>query len=337
MVVWVAEVAVGLAGCGPEDLLDGTWLQTGAGLQAGDHAYELVLGQYGADVAGLVREHRVVSPSAAGLPSLGPERYCRPIQGGRYLSDELSFQFQGPDGRSRGFSLRLEDKDRLVGTMWAEGGEGTSLELQRVSDTVDKSCDWVDELVATAVLDLPKEELEALVSPMAAVVFVGQDSGDPCVVVGGETVDVPMDGARVFSVGVDRRPESCLVVRELDRVTLGWGVFVVFDDTNGNRAWDRSPLPGGEQEPLVGVARGHALLYLEGDTSFVRTEPEGLLQGFTQQSYSLVEVSMGEEGVTGITRVSDARLAGVTVMIQSATRDPRPAPFPRVRGSEGER
>lgn len=307
-------------GCGPEDLLDGTWRQPRDSPGEGELSFELVLGQYGSDVAGLVRQYEAQHLGSQ-LDFYRRERHCSQIADGSFSSKVLRLWSKDPDGTMREFWLKLQDDERLVGETLLEEEGSCALVFERISEAMDRECPEVPELM---VLGTCTASILPAQRPRAALVYIGFEGSNPCLAVGQESSALEQGH---FSLVISRKPSSCLLVRQLDQVTLAWGVFVVFDDQNNNSRWDRDPLPGGDEEPLIGVARDHALLYLDGDASRLELQPEDLLEDFSAQSFSLVEVVELEEHVTEIRRVHAEDILNTRITVQPVGEaDLRPAP-----------
>lgn len=319
-----------LAACGPDDVLDGTWRQPAGGPGRGEESWELVLGQYAGQVAGLVREYTPLGRDGAVWELYGSERFCRPLERGRFQGDVLSLELKGPQGKVRRFSLALVEEDELRGETWVEGEDSQAISFQRTASEVNRECEWISELALSGVtrLDLGPEA-----RPRVAVLYQGFGTSDACLSAG--AVSAPLDRAGdealFFSLLIGRKPPACFLVQQPDGLTLAWGVFVAFDDADGDGRWDRDPLPGGQWEELLGVAREHALLYVDGDTAQAALDPPEVLADFSAQSYSLVRVvqmDVGDERgtVRRIARVEDAQLQHTPVLIEALGDDPAPIP-----------
>ncbi len=318
-------------GCGPADLLDGTWRQPVESAEEGNESFELVLGQYGEGVAGLVRQyHRLTTPEG-GL--YGTPHYCRPLEHGRFLADRLTFRFQDPDGQAWDFVLAWQEaEERLVGQrLPADGGEGEgserALTFARVSGELDRECQWLRELRLPVVyndeLDPARDQPRTL---RAAVLLLGTADGASCQVVGARSG--PLEH-KAQTLVIDQKPTSCLVLQRPEALTLGFGVFVLFEDRDGNGYWDRDPLPGGVAEPLVGLARETALVYLDGELSGEDLAADHPLRGFTSQGYTLVQLlELAADGTVRAWRALGPAAAATSVI---ALQPVDAAPAPRLR------
>jgi len=319
-----------LVACGPADVLDGTWRQPADGPGRGEASWELVLGQYGDQVAGLVREYTPLGREGAVWELYGSERFCRPLQRGRFQTDVLSLQLKGPEGKVRRFSLALVEDDELRGETWVEGEDSQAIVFERTGSQVNRECEWISELTLSGVARLGGDPAS---SPRVAVLYQGYGDSDACLSAGAVTgpLDSETEDALFFSLLIGRKPPDCFLVQRPDGLTLAWGVFIAFDDADGDGLWDRDPLPGGQQEALLGVARQHALLYVDGDPAEVDLQPPEVLAGFTAQSYSLVQVVESTPSdplgtVRRIQRVEDAQVQHTPIVIEALTADPPPHP-----------
>ncbi len=323
-------------GCADDDRLDGTWRQTSGGPAVGDRSYELVLGQYGGDVAGLVREYDALELGGGTREPYGSERYCRPLERGGFRSDVLSLFFKDTNGEVLRFGLVLEKDDLLVGQLsGVDQASGQALTFERIGDAVDKDCDWINELVINGLVEL---DLSPEQTPRAAVLYLGTQGGAPCQATGVGRDELPAGGGgqRFFSLTISRRPPSCSLVELPGELSLAWGLFVVYDDQNGDGRWSWEDLPGSSPEPLLGLSRQHALLYLDGDPRDLATDPAGVLDGFEAQSYSLVQIAEADATrdpgrVLALHRIPDAQVSSTPVRVLPADGDHGPAPRLRLQ------
>lgn len=322
-----------LGACAQDNLLDGTWRESGAAVGEDGRSFELVLGQYVSDVAGLVRVYEPLGEGGSDAVLFGTEQYCRPIERGRFDSDVLSFQHKDASGEVLSFSLALDGDDRLNGELWSDDDAQPTrpVSFTRRSDEVDKRCNWLSEIVVHGSCSYgAPDDLPEPFRPRAALVYLGYDSDNPCLSVGAPTVELDRStpDAAFFSLVVSRKPDACLLVHEPGRLTVGWGVFVAFNDTDGDGRWDRDPLPGGTEEPVLAVAPGWALLYLDGAPRDDLFEPDGILEDVTEQSFSLVQIGAKESDgkVTELRRIPATELATTAVQLFAVEAGDAPPP-----------
>ena len=269
-----------LLGCVGNEV-DGTWRHPVSDAPVSGPAYEFSLGQYGPEVAGLVR---MFQPATAGGDVYARPVYCTALADGEVAGDTLRFRFQDLDGVGLSASLEVGE-DQLLGTVVEDDGPLHLMKFERVQSGVDKDCEGRTETLALHGIvhgDDPSPSLRV------ALVYTGLDAAGrfwlPRKVV---ALDA---GAPSFALEVGSFPDPrVLSVAPSDgSLRFGYGVFLAFEDRDDDGRWDRGIL-GGDSEPVLGVAPDHALAYLEGRASAVYPERPELLEQLNQ-NYSLVRV-----------------------------------------------
>ena len=281
--------STGAVGCLSGEV-DGTWRhpldsEPAAGPAyepAAGPAYELALGQYGPEVAGLVRVFRASTP---GGDAYARPLYCRPLIGGEVTGDVLRFQFRDPDGVGFSASLEVGD-DRLTGWVESDDDRLNPMAFERIDSGVDKDCEGRTEPFAMHGIVQGDGLPESL---RIGLFYTGvEESGRFWVPRNIVSLDPE---APSFSIEIHRQPDPKMLSVALTDGSLrfAYALFVAFDDRDGDGAWDREVLGNDAAEPLVGVAPDHALVYLEGRATSVYPDRPELLEELAQ-NYNLVTV-----------------------------------------------
>ncbi len=287
------------AGCLSSEV-DGTWRHPVDSEPTAGPAYELVLGQYGPEVAGLVR---LFQAAAEGGDAYARPVYCTALTGGEVTGDVLRFRFQDPDGV--GFSALLEvGDDRLTGGVAEDDGRLNHMAFERIDTDVDKDCEGRTEPFALHGIVQGEELPDSL---RVGLFYTGVEESARF---WAPRNIVELDPeAPSFAIEVNRLPDPKMLSVALTDGSLrfAYALFIAFDDINGDGAWDREVLGNDAAEPLVGVAPDHALVFLEGRATAVYPERPELLEELAQ-NYNLVKVtrSGGERKVTRLTPVDPA-------------------------------
>ena len=284
-----------LSGCVAQEL-DGSWRHPPAEDVSGrEFAYELALGQYGPEVAGLVWFYQGVTTGGAPDPYLFPV-HCTTIESGVVRDGSLRFRFHDPDGESLLASLKIgEGWDELTGLFMDANRGAVHVGFRRVSDEVDRECGLrSDPFVVEGFLAGGYEGLPPTTRVVLA--FSGRTEGGGFLAPWATAaLDRPDGGAPTFSFELSTVPDagSFAIATTDGAVRFAYGVFLAFDDEDGDGRWSRSLLGGGE--PIVGVAADRALVYLEGRGAAVFPDRPDLA-GALEPGYSLVDAQRGRYG-----------------------------------------
>ena len=280
--------ALATSGCLTQEL-DGTWRQP-ASDRPRPVAYELALGQYGPEVAGLVRSYQGLGDGEAADPYL-VEVHCSTIEDGAISGDKLRFRFRDAEGASFLASLTIgEERNRLEGNTIAEDGALRVVRFMRESANVDRGCgDFEEPMVVHGVVHVDGAPLGERVR--VALAFSGQGEAGtflaPWKVV---TPDRTGEGAPTFTFEITTLPDSRYFGDGPTdgSVRFAYAVFLAFEDLDDDGRWDQGYFAD-DAEPLVGVAPDRALAYLEGRGGAAFPDrPE--LAGGLDPGYSLVAV-----------------------------------------------
>lgn len=289
--------ALACAGCVSGEV-DGTWRHPVDDEPSAGPAYELALGQYGPEVAGLVRLFQATTP--------GGDAYARPLhcawlEGGEVTGGVLRFRFKDTEGVEFSASLDVA-AERLFGLF--EGADRVNdATFERIDAGIDKDCDGRTEKVT-----LHGSVLGADLDPdlRVGLFYTGvEESGRfwvPRNIVGLDP------GASTFTIEINRLPDPKMLSVALTDGSLrfAYALFIAFIDEDGDGAWDREVLGNETAEPLVGVAPDHALAFLEGRGSAVFPDRPRLLEELAQ-NYNLVSVVRAEDGeITALLPVDPA-------------------------------
>jgi hypothetical protein len=274
-----------LAACGGSEL-DGTWRHPSAAeVPPGGLAYELALGQYGPEVAGLVRTYQGLGAGGAADPYLVAAS-CTLVEGGSVRDGALRFRFHDASGAAYLASLQAGESE-LLGSFVAEDGLLRVVRFVRVSEEVDRDCGQAAEpFVVRGVLPAREEPPPAL---RVALAFAGRGgAGSFLAPWRVATPDRAAEGAPTFSFSVTTVPDSQLYAFATTDGTLrfAYALFLAFDDRDGDGRWDQGYF-GADPEPLLGAARDRALAYLRGRGAAVFPDQPELASGL-EQGYSLV-------------------------------------------------
>ena len=330
LLVELLLLAAAATGCTNDDVLDGTWRQPadGAGV-GGKVSYELVLGQYVADVAGIVRLYERRGPLGGQWELYGAQQYCRQLEDGHFVSDTLSFQFNDPAGQRWSYVLRYDaDRERLIGNGSYQSGdgemqEGPLLEFGRFAEDTSRECDWLNELVLHGAFERGDVPLKG--DWRVTVAYVGYDGEVPCLAEAKESA--PLDETLgLFSLIIGHKPPNCYAIHRSGKAALAWGVFVLFEDADKDGYWDRNPLLQDQMEPLIGVSSEWVLVYLDGSLASVVTDENHPLFELSEQGYSLLRVNDRDEHgeVRGLTRVPGDAISSTSIALSPADQAPAP-------------
>lgn len=309
MLLGALGTVASFAGCSSGEV-DGTWRHPVDSEPTSGPAYELVLAQYGPEVAGLVRLFRAATE--------GGDAYARPVDcdwlsDGEVTGSVLRFRFRDPDGAEFSASLQI-DGERLSGPVANDDGRVNNIKFERIDDDVDKDCEGRTEPFALHGI-VQGEEFEGAVRDKLRVglFYTGTEGGARFWV---PRNVVPLDpGAPSFTITVHRQPDpKMLSVAPTDgNLRFAYALFIVFEDADGDGVWDREVLGAAPAERLVGVAPDHALAFLEGRGPAVFPDRPDLLEELAQ-NYNLV--SIRRDADTGeITALRPADPAGANVLI----------------------
>ena len=291
--------------------LDGSWRHPSATeVPSGGLAYELALGQYGPEVAGLVWFYQGVLSGDAADPYLFPV-HCTPIEDGVVRGASLRFRFRDPEGAPLIALLEIADgRDVLTGQFIEEDGKLRVVRFSHVSDDVDRSCGLrADPFAIEGVLVGDRETLPG--STRIVLAFAGPAGGGAFVTPWKTAaLEWPDEGSPTFSFELATVPDAqAYAVATTDgTVRFAYAVFFAFDDLDGDGRWDRNLV--GDDEPVVGVAQNMALVYLEGRGAAVFPDrPE--LTGALEPGYSLVSVGRRADGRVETLEPTDVRTVQV--------------------------
>jgi len=316
--------ALATSGCLTKEL-DGTWRHP-AGDPVRPQTYELALGQYGPEVAGLLRFYQGLGGGEASDPYMA-EVHCTIIDNGEVSGERLRFRFWDATGASFFASLALrEDRDLLGGQIVAEDDTLNLVRFERVSDEVDRGCGLrAEPIVIHGVLATGGRPPGDQVKVMLA--FSGDGEAGRFLNPWKAAVPEQTDGGTAtFSFRIATVPaEGYFDVTPTDgSVRFAYAVFLAFEDLDGNGRWDQGYV--GDAEPVVGVAPDHALAYLEGrGAAAFPDRPD--LAGALDQGYSLVS-AVREGGDGPVERLDPGTLDDIVqVIVPAAAADMPDAPL----------
>ena len=291
-----------LSGCG-NLRLDGTWRHAegeGAGLPAGGYAYELVLAQYGPDVAGLVRTFAVSEQGAEADPYLR-ELDCTVVENGRVSQQKFRFEFQHPSGSSYIGSFDASASgESLTGWLYAaEEPESPDVftTLSWRGSSVDRDCGLVsDPFVVSGHIKLADE---APLSPdvRVALVYTGLASGGGRFTYPAQVTNpYDLDTIPQFAMTLAPQPAAAAYTYDTSdgELRFAFGVFVAFLDEDDDGEWDRGIVSEGD-EPVVGLAPDQAIVFLESRGASPAFDPR-LLRAVPTTGYSVVDVVRAADG-----------------------------------------
>ena len=272
---------LGVVGCG-ESEVDGTWRHPVDSEPTSGPAYELSLGQYGPDVAGLVR---LFQAAADGGDVYARPVYCTALTDGEVTNGVLRFRFRDPDGVGFSASLDLGTDDALSGAVAQDDGLLNHVKFELIDSGVDKDCDGrTGTLALHGVVN--GQELPATLR--IAVVYTGLRPGGRFWLPEPGVATDPSAPSFVIEVKSVPDPSVFAVAPTDGSLRFAYGMFIAFDDRDGDGRWDAN-VGGGEPEALLGVAPDHALVYLEGRATAVYPTRPNLLREL-DQSYGLVTI-----------------------------------------------
>ena len=306
-----------LLGCvGTE--VDGTWRHPASDAPVSGPAYEFSLGQYGPEVAGLVR---MFQPATAGGDVYARPVYCTALADGEVAGDTLRFRFQDLDGVGLSASLEVGD-DQLLGTVVEDDGPLRLMKFERVQSEVDKDCEGRTETLALHGIvhgDDPSPSLRV------ALVYTGLDLYVERFWLPRKVVALD-EGAPSFSLEVGSFPDPRVlsVAPSGGSLRFGYAVFLAFDDLDDDGRWDQGVW--GNKEPILGVAPDHALAYLEGRARAVGSDRPELLEQLNQ-NYSLVRAERDPPDTGEVVRLVPVDPATESVRVQVPLPESSPFPF----------
>ncbi len=325
--VWMGFLALVIWGC-TNTTVEGVWreefpaMEEALGLPTSNSSdgrvvvHEIVLAQYGPDVAGAVWFYDQSALSNTIENPFGWPTFCRILQKGKLdeSTGKLGFEFNDEQGEPVFMWLSVEeDGERLAGTVHSneqgsgEQGNDDEVMLTRkivfhkisgdpYADYQAGQCSGMNSIYITGQVGFELGPTPQM-NPAVALVAYGVYLGQPYSVV---VSSVPVSNGR-FVFNLSQKPAARSLAIDTSESSFGVSTFVLFDDLNGDGVWDGGVWPGGgagssSGENILGIASKHALVWLTGRMGPHLSPYYQLMEG-VPQGYSLVEVESGHDGL----------------------------------------